>query len=232
MLFLAPTQPPLASMKPTNRVTPYSQGRWPVLLFAVGAALGGAGSAQAQYKVVQPDGSTTYTDRPPVTTNARITSMNRKGTALPADLGATGASLPIELRQAAQRHPVTLYASADCGPCDNGRRFLQQRGIPYSEKRIVTDEDASALEKVLGARSVPGLTIGAQPLRGFSESDWGAYLDAAGYPRESMLPKNWIAVPVQPLTEKAIAGRAPVATRTDDAPVLPELPSASVGTRF
>ncbi|TAG29021.1 MAG: glutaredoxin family protein, partial [Verrucomicrobia bacterium] len=70
-------------------------------------------------------------------------------------------SLPLELRQAAARYPVTLYTAADCPPCDSGRKLLQQRGIPYSERRVTSDEDAQALERLVGGRTVPSLTIGA-----------------------------------------------------------------------
>ena len=143
--------------------------------------------AQAQYKVVLPDGSVTYTDRPPVASNARITALARSG----SRGGAVDISLPAELRAAVQRYPVTLYTSVDCTPCDSGRRLLQQRGVPYNERRISTEDDAAALEQLVGGRTVPALTIGAQPLRGLSETDWSNYLDVAGYPRENKLPRGW-----------------------------------------
>jgi glutaredoxin len=201
-------------------------------LFALAAALSLTSGAWAQYKVVQPDGSVTYTDKPPAPTNARVTSLNRRGTTLPPDTAATNSGLPMELRQAAQRYPVTLYSSPECVPCDNGRRFLQQRGIPYAEKRVSSEEDALALERAVGGRTVPALTIGAQPLRGFSETDWTAFLDAAGYPRESRLPRNWAVQPAQPLTEKAAPpAPAPAPARPEPAPVeAPEIPAS--GTRF
>lgn len=159
----------------------------------------------ALYKVVQPDGSVTYTDRPPATTTARITSMGR-GSA-PAAQGDV--AFPLDLRQAAQRYPVVLYTSADCTPCDNGRRLLVQRGVPYTEKRIVSEEDALVLERLSGGRTVPSLTIGAQPVRGLSETDWAAYLDAAGYPRESRLPRGWQPAPAAPLAERAPLSNLP-----------------------
>jgi glutaredoxin len=73
-----------------------------------------------------------------------------------------------------QRHPVTLYTGESCAPCDEGRRLLQQRGVPYTERRIVSGDDAAALERLIGARTLPGLSIGRQPLRGYSEQDWTA----------------------------------------------------------
>ncbi len=181
-----------------------------------------AAAAQAQYKVVLPDGSITYTDRPPIASNARITSMARVGNRNPpADPG-----LPLELRTAVQRNPVTLYTSPDCQPCDAGRKLLQARGVPYSEKRVVTEDDAAALERLVGGRSIPALMIGAQPLRGLSETDWAAYLDVAGYPRDNKLPRGWQPPEVTALVERATpSARAQAPTpaprnepRSEDAP--------------
>jgi glutaredoxin len=157
------------------------------------------GGAQAQYKVVGPDGSVTYTDRPPIASNVKVTPIGR---AAPRG-GSPDIGLPPELRTAVQRHPVTLYASPNCVPCDNGRKLLQQRGVPYAEKRVGTDEDAQALERIVGGLTVPALTIGAQPLRGFSEQDWTAYLDAAGYPKESRLPRGWPVPEATPLVDRS-----------------------------
>jgi glutaredoxin len=179
----------------------------------------------AQYKVVQPDGSVTYTDRPPNTPNARITPLGRYGTPANPDSG-----LPIELRQAVQRYPVVLYTTADCAPCDSGRKLLQQRGVPYSERRVSGEEDAAALERAVGGRTVPALTIGAQPLRGLSETDWMAFLDAAGYPRESKLPRGWSVPEPTALTERSAPARA--APPSEPRAAEPAAPAASGALRF
>ena len=205
-------------------------GRRAPLAWLAALTLVVCGSASAQYKVVLPDGSTTYTDRPPATQNARITSLNRKGTTLSAEGVSSNSGLPLELRQAAQRYPVTLYTGPDCTPCDNGRRFLQLRGVPFSEKRIGSEDDAVLLERAVGGRTVPALTIGAQALRGLSETDWTAFLDAAGYPRESKLPRNWQAPAVQPMGEKTAA--KPAAPAKPETPEIPEAPQPTTGTRF
>ena len=182
--------------------------------------------AWALYKVVQPDGSVTYTDRPPASGNARTTTLGRS--AAPAQ---PEVAFPLDLRQAAQRYPVTLYTAADCAPCDSGRQLLVQRGVPYSERRIVSEEDAQALERLVGGRTVPALTIGAQPLRGLSETDWAAYLDVAGYPRESRLPRGWAPAPVLPLVERVTPPRA-VAPATPPADTRALEPPAPGGVRF
>ena len=171
-------------------------------LLAAALLLAPALPAMALYKVVQPDGSITYTDRPPAPGSGRIITLGRNAAPAP---GTAEVLMPTELRQAAQRYPVTLYTAPDCTPCDSGRRLLQQRGVPYRERVVTSEEDAAALERTVGGRTVPALTIGAQPLRGLSETDWHAFLDVAGYPRESRLPRGWQLPPPAPLVERVPA---------------------------
>ncbi len=184
--------------------------------------------ALAQYKIVRPDGSVTYTDRPPIDPGVRVTTLGRN---TQAQVAAAEVALPVELRQAVSRYPVTLYTGPDCAPCDSARRMLQKRGVPYSERTVTTEEDATALERAVGGRSIPALTVGAQPLRGFSEADWASYLDVAGYPRESKLPRNWPPTVAAPLVERAPATPA----RASTPPVIPGAEidtSPQTGIRF
>jgi glutaredoxin len=203
--------------------------------------------ALAQYKVVAPDGSVTYTDRQPVAPNARITALGREAQAQQAALAAaprpaTAAAAatvdpawPIELRQVATRYPVVLFTATDCAPCDSGRLLLQQRGVPFTERRIVTEEDAAALERAVGGRMLPALTVGAQAMRGLTQAEWTGYLDAAGYPKESRLPRNWQPPAATPLTERAApavaaAPAAPAAPAAEPVPPVPVSPPP--GVRF
>ena len=174
--------------------------------------------SHAQYKVTGPDGKVTYTDRPPISTDSKVTSINARS-------GASEVSLPLDLRRAVSRYPVTLFvASAACEPCDAGRTLLRQRGIPFSERQVQTPEDNDALERLSGGRDAPTLSIGAQVLRGLSPEIWGSYLDAAGYPRESQLPANYqypAAAPVvartpPPRAPEAASAEAPAATRANN----------------
>lgn len=167
--------------------------------------------ALAQYKVVQPDGSIAYTDRPPTgDSTGKITSIGRRGVAPPG--GADG-SLPLDLRQVASRYPVTLYTGENCPPCDDGRKLLQQRGVPYTERRVLVEDDAVLLVQLSGGRTLPSLTIGAQPLRGLNPADWTSYLDAAGYPKDSRLPRGWQAAPATPLAPRAASAPATAPAR-------------------
>jgi len=141
--------------------------------------------------------------------------------------------LPPELRQAVGRYPVVLYAAERCAPCDTGRQFLQQRGIPYTERRVISEDDATAMERVVGGRTLPALTIGAQALRGMSTTDWTAYLDAAGYPRESKLPRNWQPPTPLPVTERTVAPLEPAQrAAAPQATPAPEQAPPAPGIRF
>jgi len=191
--------------------------------------------AAAQYKVVSPDGSVTYTDRPSADAAAKVSTLGRSS----LNEVAPQSTLPADLRQTTTRFPVTLYSAAACAPCDTARQLLVQRGVPFTEKLIVSDDDAAAMERVFGARTVPSLTIGSQALRGLSQTDWTAYLDAAGYPRDSKLPKNWQAPAAAPLAVRSsprpasaplAAASAPV--RSEPAAAIPVVPSAPGGIRF
>jgi glutaredoxin len=122
------------------------------------------------------------------------------------------ASWPPALRQAATKFPVTLYTAASCPPCNDARRLLQQRGVPYSERLVRTEEDVRRLEQLTGARLVPAALVGRQALSGLQEQDWQGWLDTAGYPRTRMLPPSWQPAPATPLTAPASPTTAAAAT--------------------
>ena len=183
--------------------------RWAPLL-----ALLVALPSHAQYKVVGPDGKVTYTDRPPPPKDGKATPITAKGG---SGTAAADVALPLEVRQAAARYPVTLYAiTGACDLCASARQFLRQRGIPYAEKQVIGPEDSEALERLSGGRDVPTLTIGSQTLRGLAADVWASYLDAAGYPRESRLPANYQFSAPTPVTERAAA--APGAAQAPGSP--------------
>ena len=229
-------------MSPAPRHSPPPRRR---RLAAAALLLAAALPASALYKVVGPDGKVTYTDRPPSATGtatpSRVTPM-----ATAAVPPAAAAALPTELRQVAARYPVTLYVLPNCAPCDSARALLRQRGIPYAEKIVATEDDVEALQRLVGTRDAPTLTIGSQPLRGLSADTWNAYLDSAGYPRESKLPAGFqfpVAAPLVERREAASAGTAQQRPATgtgagrgrgdaaDDAPAMSPATPAS-GIRF
>ena len=101
------------------------------------------------YRSIDAQGKVHYSDRPPPGTDD-VEQLH------PGQPPAPDATLPYETRRAMQYFPVTLYASADCGsPCQLAREFLQQRGIPFSEKQLTTQEDLEAFRKLSGGDSIP-----------------------------------------------------------------------------
>jgi glutaredoxin len=187
----------------------------------------------ALYKVVGPDGTVTYTDRPPPVPAGRAAPVGNRNDAPAPD--ASLAALPLELRQVTTRYPVTLYTGTDCAPCESGRRLLSSRGVPFAERRVSSEEDAEALNRLTGGRSIPTLMIGTQALRGFSDTDWHAYLDAAGYPRESRLPRGYQQPAATPLVQRqaeAAPQERPAAPPPAEPAPPPPAPPAPAGIRF
>ena len=169
--------------------------------------------AQGVYRIVGPDGKVTFSDRPPAEGNAQPA---RAAAAAPAS--ANGA-LPYELRQVASRFPVTLYTGNDCAPCTSARNMLNARGVPFTERTVNTNEDIDALQRLSGSTSLPFGSIGGQQLSGFSEAEWAQYLDAAGYPKQSQLPRNYRPPAPAPLV--AVKEAAPAPATAASAPARP-----------
>lgn len=192
-------------------------------------ALAAAGPALAQYKVIGPDGRVTYTDRSPSAEQGRVVPLGSAGER--TSVVSAEQALPAELRAIAQRYPVTLYTTANaCEPCSAGRSLLRQRGIPYSERQVVTTEDSEALERLTGSRDAPTLTVGSQTLRGYAPEMWVQYLDLAGYPKDSQLPASWTAR-ATPIVERRNAAPAPAAAPATPA-TPPAPPAGTAGIRF
>lgn len=174
------------------------------------------------YRIVGPDGKVTFSDKPPMTSNAKVMAPGTNS-------GGAGAStsLPLELRQIAAKYPVTLYVGNDCSPCVSARSMLTSRGVPFTEKTINSNDDVQALQRLSGETSLPFLTIGSQQLKGFADAEWTQYLNAAGYPTTSVLPASYRAPAPTPLvaakTVEATTNTptAPARTRPAPAPAAP-----------
>lgn len=186
------------------------------LLLCSTALLGTVDRAHAQtiYRIVGADGKVTFSDKPPVT--AQQGKVASTGVGAKAD--STGSALPFELRQVVAKYPVILYTTAKCTPCDAGRSFLTSRGVPFNERTVSTQEDRDYLQRLSGDNSLPYLTIGGQKIKGLSEQEWAQYLDAAGYPKSSMLPPNYKAAPATPLVT---VQKAPAAAKAEERPAAP-----------
>ncbi len=178
------------------------------LTLMAGCLLSPLSQAQQIYRSVGPDGKVTYSDKPPAPdSKAKVSAAGAAG-------GVDSAGLPFELRQVATKYPVTLYVGDNCAPCGAGRSLLTSRGIPFTEKTVNTNEDSQALQRLSGDTSLPFLTIGSQQLKGFSDSEWTQFLNAAGYPPSSVLPSKYRPPAATPLVT---ATTAPAAAAGDGA---------------
>jgi len=183
--------------------------------------------AQTIYRIVGADGKLTFSDKPPASAE--------QGKVMGTGVGAAGAAasntLPFELRQISAKYPVTLYTAPKCAPCDSGRAMLSGRGIPFSERTVTSPEDSEYFQRLTGEASLPLISIGGQRLKGYSESEWTSTLDAAGYPKSSLLPSGYRNAPPSPLVpvQKASASKAEDKPATEPAapPVTPSGPTPS-----
>jgi len=174
--------------------------------------LGPSSQAQTQtqfiYRIVASNGKVTFSDKPTADAAAvKLTAADAGG----KPMGAQAVAQPFELRQVVNKYPVTLYTDDNCTPCNTGRTLLARRGIVFAEKTVNTPEDVQALQRISGGNSLPFLTLGAQQIKGFSESEWTQFLDAAGYPKSSALPagyRNPAATPLAPVQKPAPAAPA------------------------
>ena len=168
------------------------------------ALLAGSLAAQPVYRIVGADGRVTYADKPPA-----LASQNKISDAGRAAEGDAAVPLPLSLRTVARQYPVALYTTANCKPCTMGRALLVHRGIPFTEKTIISSEDAEALQSLSGENTLPLLTIGTQQIKGWTETQWQLFLDAAGYPKSSQLPRTYRLPAAAPLVAPAPALMAP-----------------------
>lgn len=205
-----------------------------IYILALGALLAGAtaaANAQQVFRIVGPDGKVTFSDKPPAETSAKVTM----GTSASAG-GVASSSLPFELRQVAQKYPVTLYTGDNCGPCQSARSMLITRGVPFAEKSVMTPEDSQALQRLSGENSLPFATIGGQQLKGYSDAEWTQFLNAAGYPASSVLSSSYRQPAATPLVAVAAAPatNSPAAPARAAAPAQQPAPAAASpsGIRF
>lgn len=180
--------------------------------------------AQQLYRIVGPDGKVTFSDRPPPASASG--AIVGQGSAGAPGGAAAPAGLPFELRQVALKYPVVLYTGDNCAPCGAGRSLLTSRGVPFSEKTVTTPADSEALQRLSGEASLPFLTIGGQQLKGFSDAEWTQFLNAAGYPKSSVLPASYRPPAAAPLVTVAATPAEAAAGEGRDAKTVRSTPAA------
>jgi hypothetical protein len=154
-------------------------GRMTSTLLLAAALMLCAISAQAEvYRWTDKDGKVHYSDNPPPDANVQQRKLN--------DNKVEATKQSFETTRAAQAAPVTLYVSTDCKEvCDQARKLLSTRKVPFTETVIKTQADLDALAKLTGTKTprAPTLLVGSKPMEGFEAGGWNSALDVAGYPK-------------------------------------------------
>jgi glutaredoxin len=173
--------------------------------------LAAASPAAAQYKWVDPGGQVHYSDQPPPAGMSGVAI----GAQAPAASKRDDGGVPAALRGAASNYPVVLYTTPNCAPCQHARGHLSKRGIPFAERTVNSRADAEAYKSAgFSDHSFPALTVGRERSVGFEAGEWDRLLDAAGYPKTSVLPPSYRQPPA---TGLAAASAARDAERSNDA---------------
>ncbi len=148
-----------------------------VLLMAGLLAVMPFAQAGELYRWVDKSGKVHYGDTPP-SEAPLVESLEFR------DEAAPDAGLPYETRRAQQHFPVTLYVAENCVEfCRQARELLTRRGIPFTERKLVSQEEIDAFKTASGGDSIPALAVGRTFVNGFEAGRWHSELDIAGYPK-------------------------------------------------
>lgn len=173
-----------------------------LMLAGVLAAMLGSVQAAGLYRWVDQSGKVHYGDVPAAEAGQPV--EKKKFSDVTA---ADNADLPYETRRAHQNFPVTLYVADNCGePCQRARDFLNQRGIPFSEKNLAAQKEIDDFKQRSGSDQTPTLLVGKNWLNGFLKDQWNDELDISGYPK------------IAPYRPPAPAKPAPVRSPADQSP--------------
>lgn len=147
-------------------------------------------SASAQlYRWTDEAGKIHFSDTPPPAGAKNV----QKKRALPGNAGTPVE--PFALHQARENFPVTLYSTPGCEPCNEARKLLNSRGVPFTEVSVTESSNLAELKKAVGSDSVPALMVGSDAHKGFEAGAYQQMLDAAGYPKTGILPARNQAEP-------------------------------------
>ena len=117
---------------------------------------------------------------------------------------------PYALQVARKNYPVTLYSTPNCPLCDRARQLLTARGVPFSEKSVVTAQQVEELERIVGRNALPSIVVGTKIQDGFAEALYDAMLDEAGYPKKGALPARKQQPAAAAQAEPAAAAQPPL----------------------
>jgi glutaredoxin 3 len=66
--------------------------------------------------------------------------------------------------------PVTIYTTPICSYCVAAKRFLDKKGVPYTEVDVSGDDDRRRwLVEATGQRTVPQIFVGETSVGGYTD---------------------------------------------------------------
>ena len=138
--------------------------------------------ADTLYKSVGPDGTVTYSDKPPAGNQVEKTLEYTPGPAspLPDHVLQYKEELTKQAKQRATGAQSTddtpqLFTASWCGFCRRAKAYLASKGISYTEHDIETPDGMAALVHFGGGRMVPILAWRGKRVQGFSETNYDAF---------------------------------------------------------
>ncbi len=171
------------------------------------------------YRWTDDKGRLHVTDTPPPP-GAKLVQP-RGAPAVGAETAPPAAAEPYALQLARKSFPVSLYTGEGCEACDEARKLLNARGIPFSEIFVDNDQKLEELKQAVGSNAVPSMVVGATVQKGFEAGAYNRVLDAAGYPKKGVLPPRNQAEP------QAATPGVEVKPVPGDGPLGPYAPGAS-----
>ena len=154
--------------------------------------------AETYYRSIDKDGRVHYGEKP-------VEGADDVATLKARAMPNADESLPFETRRAKEKYPVMLYIADECQDgCKQAREYLLKRGIPFTEKKLVTVDDVAAFKKEIASDRLPVVKVGKKIITGFLQSQWSSELDAAGYPQSAPYGIRPTAKPA-PAIEKIIS---------------------------
>ena len=184
----------------------------PTLTMAILLCAASIAHAQ-QYRWLDEKGRVQYTDTPPPPHAKGVEKKILRSGQAPEG------QEPFALQTARKNSPVRLFSMPECGSsCEDARKLLLQRGIPFNETVVTKVEQIEELKRLSGSSVVPVMLVGSRVEKGFEAESFHRTLDDAGYPRASAL---------RPVVPSAPPSKATTTTGTAATPSTPPAPAAS-----
>lgn len=77
-------------------------------------------------------------------------------------------------------HDVTVYTMTGCQHCAGVKAYLKEKGIEFTERNVLEDDQAMAAFKTLGFRGTPVTLVGVEAIVGFDREKLDEILSGSG----------------------------------------------------